>query len=223
MPRGKPVHFGDIQFNTQRDAQNYVRNLLATIGNCSSVHRSAPKLFEKLHNVLKRHPYASEKLKDMEDLLVKTNEMNTGQEVYVIKRNGFVDISWRICVLGHPKSSLASAMRSSTQAECDAFKNAFLMSPGQVCTVCQVTVLVRSNMHTDHFPVQFATLQDNFIASSEKPIPVDFADVNDGTNRATFLPEDYEWMQDWQHYHQSHATFRVICATCNLKRKRKDE
>ena len=155
----------------------------------------------------------------MKDYKVITNYINRNALAVMIINddNTETDISWHTAINGTPKtfeSELKSAMRYSIEYQIQMFRNNI---PHCICNYCNISNVL---MHVDHV-VQFQSLYDTFIKSVELKIPNSFIDSKDGTYRRQFTPDDNEFEIEWQKFHLNNATLQILCAKCNLTRKKK--
>lgn len=209
---------GGRSFNTLTATIEYIRGLINTIGLCDSVKGKDPMLFDQLHAVLQQHPDSEEKLSGMTDIRVVSNKFKNGKEVYIVKANGdMVDMSWRLCASGKPKTlkaELLSALRYSIEDQIQEFKGGVCIDR---CTACNR--LTCGSHHIDHV-THFAKLVQDFHGSTELRRPTTFIDAEDGSNRRDFRLDDKEYADAWKAYHKQHATLRVLCKSCNLTREK---
>jgi hypothetical protein len=208
---------GSRSFDSKKDATEYVRTLLNTIGLCSSVKSKGDHLFNELHEVLQRHPKAATKLNGIVDMKIVMNMHLTGKEVHIVKSNGNIeDISWLQCVSGKahtPQSELLSAMRYSVENQIRTYKE----NANCVCMECKQSTLEQP--HVDHV-IHFAKLVKDFHRTTRLNPPTTFATASDHSNRRDFRSEDKAYMDAWIDYHQKNAILRILCKTCNLTREK---
>ena len=221
----KQIIVGDRTFDTQKQLEDYIRGLLQAIGVCKSVKAKGERPFNDLVDVLQRHPDSERKLERLSDIAIVKNVMNArAYEVHVVRDDGTsVDISWKLCVSGKPKTHkllLRTAMRTSIQPQINDFRMGLPRSELFTCMLCQHPT--RGIVHIDHV-IHFDKLADDFVRVVTDEIPTTFADSSDGTNRAVFKPEDSAFELKWQAYHHKHAVLRALCPTCNLKREKYKE
>ena len=214
--KSEPIVFGDKIFKTQKQADIYVKELIYNIGICDSLKTYDGLAYQKLCDVLKRHPNANSKLADMVDLKIGRNTLNKNAlEVHIIKTNGCSeDISWKICISGKDKSDkseLASAMRYSIE---DQIMEYSIHHNHNICALCEEKT---ENTHVDHI-IHFEKLMQDFISDTTHQIPKSFNDATDGSNRRAFRQEDSSFENEWKRYHKKHAELRICCVSCNCKR-----
>lgn len=89
------------------------------------------------------------------------------------------------------------------------------------CADCQ---LVSSEIvyHVDHEP-DFVFLVMDFEKKWKGSLPTEFAEAEEHDFRKSvhcFRTEDKALTTEWSRYHQEHATLKMLCAPCNLKKTR---
>ena len=209
---------GGLTFKTQKAAEDHVRTMINTIGLCDSV-KSKGSVFDKLHDVLMNHPDSYEKLLHMIDIKIVQNKLNqTAKEIHIVKADGSsVDMSWRLCVSGKPKTlraELLSALRYSIDYQIHEYKEKACLD---ICSLCGGST--NGLPHIDHV-IHFQKLVQDFHCASRLKPPDIFADAPDSSNRRDFHEVDTHYADTWRAYHKRHAILRVLCTSCNLKREK---
>lgn len=221
MTKGNTVQFGDKIFNSQKNAKIYVKQVLTSIGFCSSVKMKDAKkrshYYNVLLNILKRHPESTKKLANLKDIKIVPNRMNKSCfEINLIKNDNTIeDISYNSCITGKHKTQkqeLAEALRYAVQNQILEFRSKNLH---KCCDICKKSTT--GILHIDHV-IEFHKLVENFHQHNKHNIPNEFEDVNDGTNRYKITKKDEQYEKDFQAYHQTHAVLRPLCKHCNLSR-----
>ena len=215
-----PLVIGSKQFNSQKDCENYVRNLFSTIGLCSSIKKTTH--FDFIHDLVKRHPKYLEKCKNLKDFELVRNKFNKNAfELHLIRDDETVeDISWRICITGKTKTDkqlLFSALRYSIQEQIIEYKNNVII---ENCMLCQ-KVLCNGDIHVDHI-IHFEKIANDFlnISLKNRHTPTTFDNSNDNSNRKKFKKEDIQFENDWKIYHKKNSNLRLVCKKCNLTREK---
>jgi hypothetical protein len=163
-------------------------------------------------SILKSHPDAENKIGvGVKEIFIKKNGWSYG---FWIKRvdDSEIDFSYKSCISGRPKSieqNLKQAMRNSVNDQILEFKNNQDLN-GFVCGGDNCS----DKIHVDHFPIKFRDLYAAFI--KEKEIPTQFDDCP-VTCQAIFKEQDFCFKNEWAEFHKEKATFRLLCATCNIK------
>lgn len=217
----KTVHkIGNNTFKTKDDAENYVRDLIISIGMCDSVKSLSLEIFNELLDILQCHPN-KDKVADIIDIRIIKNKLNSKAfEINILKSdNMYEDISWRICVSGLHKThkqELLSALRYSIDEQIYHYKQSVSID---TCTLCSELCNVNGGTHVDHV-VHFEKLINDFHTICNIRVPITFDNATDGSNRRRFKDEDYEYATEWQKYHKNNAILRILCSECNLKREK---
>ena len=222
MP-GKKIIFLEKTYNTQKEFENYVKNLIyKDIGICNDIKNRKPYLYNNLIELLKRHPEYISKSKDMINIKIQQNNLNKkGYEILIINNdNSEIDISWRTAITGSNKSKkrdLTSAMRYSIKNQILEYKN---KQNNYICVKCHSNQNIEVD-HNDELNLSFDELTKNFIDIMKRKninIPDIFTETNDDAHRITFLEKDYNFKNEWIKYHYENASLRLLCKTCNNSR-----
>lgn len=197
-----------ILFNSQDEARAYVRNLLAKYPRGTYV--TDPKDIEFLNSLVKRHHQAERKIGSGIKHFISERGMANSFSLYILRIDGSViDISYVHCITQRKdKNSLLVAMRNAIEDQTIDFAEI----SDDICAMCGSTEM----LHVDHKHPPFKVLAANFLKIKKKH-PEFFADCP-RTNRAVFKESDLEFSEEWQTYHEIHATFQILCITCNLKK-----
>lgn len=200
-------------FPTQKALTAFIRELLQTIGCCTSVKSTHPGAYNFFIELFERHPKYPAKLQGMTDIQIGRNTMNAQHyELSIVKHTGEVDdISWRQCVTGKAINYLRAAMRTAITAQIIKFKDTALLR----CELCNC-MDADTEYHVDHNK-HFEELACEFLAG-RTDIPTEFDSTN--LNTKCFKTKDSTFEDAWQSYHADNATLRILCRSCNLKRPR---
>jgi hypothetical protein len=213
---------GDKSFKTKTDAENYVRELIKTIGVCNSVITS-PELFNELMAIVNNHPNKN-KIKNIIDFRIINNKLNKNAlELNIIKEDGTIeDISWKSCISGKHKThkqQLQDAYRYSVDEQIYNYKQSV---PLDYCSLCCNECIMFGGVQIDHV-IHFEKLYRDFQNQINIEPPVDFDEASDGSNRRMFKKCDSDYEIAWQEYHKKNGVLRVLCRDCNLKREKYNE
>jgi len=217
MP-GKQVIFLDKTYTTQGKFELFVKKIIYDdIGLCNDVKNTRKTEYPTLIEILKRHPDFDSKTRNMCNIKIVKDALNTsGLKILIINADkSEIDISWKCAITGKHKSNkieLMSAMRSSVDKQIFNFKNKSNCS----CELCPNT----EKLHVDHI-IHFDEIVLNFInimKVKEVNIPNSFGETDDNTNRRCFLGTNDDFKNEWITYHLKHASLRILCQTCNLTR-----
>lgn len=220
MPR-KPVIFLNIVYKTQREFGKFVKKkIYEDIGICNDVKNAYPDEYYILIKILERHPDFNSKTENMCNIKIVHDTLNKkALKILIVKNDGnTVDISWRCAITAKPKSKkheLMSAMRSSIDSQIRQYRKDHYNDSCQICGNNE-----RLDVdHDDTKNAAFAELVSNFIKEhNDIEIPDKFGELNDGTHRRRFLEKDADFKDKWVKYHNKHASFRMLCHTCNISR-----
>lgn len=142
--------------------------------------------------------------------------------------NKYRIVSWVACAKGKLASyqdpsnndnKLNGAMRYAIRQQISNYRKTH---HDQICAICDS----RDRIEVDHYPKHFSELKDDFVnmkTDRNEPPPTDFKwhpkrgnfMFKDGTKSNDYY--DKKWKQSWQRYHNTHATYRYLCSTCNKK------
>jgi len=210
----RKVKFGNLEFKSQKDAKEYVRQLFESIGTCYSLKNKNNSHFNKVLDVLKRHPRASEKLDNLKDIEVKKCKL--GFALFVIYNDGTSDdISWNMCITGREKSDsskLKSALRYAIEDQIQDYKDE---NDTSYCNECFTPIY--DDLHIDHV-IHFAKLVYDF-NKTRSDIPTVFDDARDLPGHKIFKSSDSKYENEWKTYHRNNAILRPLCRQCNLSRE----
>ena len=214
----KPIEFLGKIYKTQGEFRTFVKNVIyKDIGICSDIKNKYPSHYITLLEILKRHPDFIHKTKNMSNIKILRDKLNTtALKTMIVNIDASeIDISWDCAITGKTKGGkydLMSAMRSSI----DEQKYHFKLSNEGPCVLCGNV----DKLHVDHINY-FDDIAYNFITIMEDEkinIPNNFGDTNDDTHRRCFLEIDSVFKNKWVDYHYKNASLRILCQKCNLTR-----
>ena len=201
----------------------------------SRVHRNIfPSNFEDfciLSQLLDRHPSKTSWKNQVPISFKISRSTGNGSLVMYVRFEGtnkYRIVSWVACGKGklskqqepdNPDNKLNSAMRYAIRLQINNYKKSHRT---EICELCETGYRIE----VDHYPIHFVNLKENFIKmKSEKGEypPTEFKwhpkkgifMFKDGTKANDYY--DKKWKQSWQRYHNTHATYRYLCSTCNKK------
>jgi hypothetical protein len=120
----------------------------------------------------------------------------------------WVNRSWAKWI--YPKSDkqkLKAAMRSEIQSDMDEFR----ISSNDPCAQCKST----QDLQTDHVDPPFDTIAEDFIAIKGT------IEIASGPPGAGNIIADRELAWEWVAYHARHATYQILCRSCNASKGKK--
>jgi hypothetical protein len=208
-----------------------VRRRIAAIGVTPSIRSHSPAEYEFFHELVKRHAAHEEKLKDLSDIAIRQDAINKkALAIDIVNTDGTrTEISWRNCVTGKSESQRSkfhSALRYAVEDQIAAFREQSKVETCELCTeslsLMERGVGLRSvrsvSTHVDHI-LHFETLADNFMARQEFMMPTEY-EKEPVTFLTRFKEEDQNIARRFAEYHRVHATLRLVCGPCNLKREK---
>lgn len=128
------------------------------------------------------------------------------------------DISFHKCLTpATPRQDLLKACRHAIQVQSAAARaRVFGTAVRVACALCDQRLLNDAGTHMDHV-LPFVRLFDEWLGDRD---PASIATVSTGTGRI-FAPAASMEEAEWTAFHAARATFRALCADCNLRRPRK--
>ena len=112
------------------------------------------------------------------------------------------------------QNDLTAALRSAI----DEFTIMYKMSLQKLsCCYCNTNC---SPFHTDHKTTPFSKIKDDFLKTTELPIPNTFQ-KNSIFKNVIFLDSDLDFLNEWVLYHNKHADYQILCANCNIVKSNK--
>ena len=205
----------NIEFTSVSSLTNYTRTLLKQLGICESIKNTNMNTFNFLFELIKNHPSYDEKIEDFQDFSVTINDKNKkALELNIIKSDGTFDvISWLCCCSGKPRSYkdlFNKCLRNIIKQQIFEYKNKHNTN---ICELCKKH---NNNIHIDHYKITFKELVHNFMIKYKLNIPTAFE--KDENNNVVLLGDDILIGEYFEKYHKENATFRILCAKCNLSR-----
>lgn len=219
MAKGKRIEIGMLSFGTQKEAINYVRELLLQLESKKFVDSTSGNWIF-FHDLLARHPDYKEKCGlGIAKFLIRRNT-NDDIELNLERVDGtFSDVSWIKCVTGKATSALSNlkaAMRVEIDRQVLDFK-VHNFRAGMACELCSLGIMQLSDCNADHIN-HFDLITAEFIQQYPDH-PKEFDD-QPLTNKAMFKIEDRGFADNWARYHEEVAELRLVHGRCNLKREK---
>lgn len=187
--------------------------------------------FGILCSLVDRHPSKDEWKNQIPVSFKISRSPGNGNLVLYVRFDGTTKyriISWVACSKGklakqqesgNVDSQLNGAMRYSIRVQISNYRK---NNPTPICALCQTT----HRIEVDHYPKHFVELRDDFIKSQLAKNLTPPNEFKWHSKRGNFMFKDgnkannyYDksWKQSWQRYHNSNATYRYLCSTCNKK------
>lgn len=164
----------------------------------------------KFRALLDAHPYW--KSHTIAKYRVRLSRLNHSLQLQVCPKIRWVTVSWHACATGHeklqPPCALSGAMRQAVYRQIAEWKR---LQKTKACVVCQAT----RQLQVDHDPQPFVTLKEIFLRECKLAPPTQFR-----YDRRTHGPALHNglFMKEWQQFHASHASYQILCRSCNAKK-----
>ena len=172
-------------------------------------HYDAPVMegdedFFYFKNLISNHP-----TKNYENVTsFQVYEAGKGLGLMVNCENMSVPVGIDSCI-GVKKNYLNECMRHTITPQIMDYRRTQILT----CNNCKTTT---GFMEIDHkFP--FCEIRKDFLKNREPP--KDFIHLEPWGR--DFLPEDKDFKDEWISYHKKHATYQVLCRSCNAKKSNK--
>ena len=227
MVRGKPLDLGHRSFNSQKDAQDYFREMIYQY-QVGDVITEGENFFHDIRSLIDRHPERGQKVGvGIAAFIIRLDE-NRNQMLWLRRADGSeTDFSYLTCVRGSGmslNSEFAQAARLAVRPDISEFKESYFQkyadSSGKA--PCQESGILMSigDAHVDHHPLTFQDLLKDFLSYTNiVPSRVFLSAPADNQTATTFVCNTTEGR--FIEYHRDHATLMVVCQSVNLTRKRK--
>ena len=213
---------GNIGFQTKKATYEYAKKKITKLGECI-VYREKKEDYDFLYGLLCNHDEKLEKIGcGIDRFEIRRSEFGwKSLGTFIIRNDGSeIDFSWVYCCQFKRRSiitDLTNAMRYSIYDQTNDYKN----NNELVCSYCKLDTKNKKDYHTDHDSPSFKIIKEDFLLdleSDDELYPVEF---DGGFGNATcFRESDTEFKKKWQSYHKKKARYQILCATCNLKKKK---
>lgn len=218
---------GGRVYQTKQAVQDYAKTLKLTVGERHVVGSSGHAFLLDLIKL--GHPDADTKIGcGIQSFLVEKDYAGITRFTIIRKDNSRIDFSYLKCIkyLGvqnvsdiskrEAQHKLQSACRHAVTSQIREFTR---QHPNALCELCGSPA-----EHVDHENPTFADLLTAF-NTNRRDIPtlfddIPFEDMSQRMPKQTFRSEDRGYQYDFERYHQVHAQLRMLCAKCNLGRKK---
>jgi hypothetical protein len=215
----KTIKIGDKTFSSNAECERYTRSLITEMGITKSVKQNNMNTFKYLLNLGERHHNYEEKFERFIDFEIRVDIMNKkGLALFIVNNDRTItEISWKKCITGKTtpiRDLFISSLRESIYPQISHYRENTDLS---YCRICDCS-LIDKLIHIDHYEPQFAELINNFLEIHNGLVIPTKYDKNKITYHTKFKEQD-EWIGDkFAKYHLEHATLRVLCESCNIKR-----
>lgn len=142
--------------------------------------------------------------------IIKKNEW--GYSFHLVEEgNKFTPVSMNFNVKDSKKTETLKALRNEVQHEVNKVRNSIVYGVDR----CGLTneLLVKGNVHIDHFDLEFRYLADFFMNK--------YKDLEYKKIGVKFFLTDSKIKDEWVKYHNENTNLRAVTAKANLTRKKK--
>lgn len=210
----------NIQFSTVSKLTKHTRNLLKKVGVCESVKSKDLDAYNFLVELIKNHPTYADRVNSFKDFAINYNHLNKkALELFIVKDNDELrSVSWLCCCSGKSKSHsdlFNRCLRHIIRNQIYSYKN---QHNTNVCELCKKH---NDNIHVDHYKTTFKDIVKDFLEKFKLQIPSFYE--KDRFNNVVLVGDDVVIGEMFETYHKEVASFRILCAKCNLGRKKNGE
>jgi 5-methylcytosine-specific restriction endonuclease McrA len=206
------ISINNIEFKTKKSAESHIRTIIYDLGEMI-ITKDNDEFILFCDLVSFKYSKTPTKFE-----LFKTELSKTTLHLKVYfdddEKNNIIT-SWKDCARRtHTTDSIAKqlndAMRYAIFPDCLKFK----YGKDSICAECKST----DNIQTDHL-IPFSKLKNDFLFT-QKEHPILF-DSEPSVCQTVFKSSDIEFSNRWVEYHLKHASFQLLCRTCNIKKSNK--
>jgi len=210
-----PCNIGLLEFKTKKEAENYTRNIINTIGEntIDNTHIHYNFFIDLLNN---HHKKESKIGCGVDAFIVTKNAYGNGYELKIKRIDGtYESFSWRDCANHTHKNQeqlIDVAMRNAINLQIQEFRN----NNPEICANCKSV----DKCDVDHKNPIFNDIKNNFLATV-KYVPCEF-DKELITHQQKFKKCDIDFETRWQKYHKENSLLQFLCFTCHKKKTKND-
>lgn len=183
---------------------------------------------DEIVSLLQHHP--TKKIENIEYLIVKLRPPFNTRALYFYdnKCKEEDDVSYKMCIQNlfgkykkdnHLKTDTISSFRNEIHEGTKKeffLKNTFLSNDiyKSECSLCNkyiTTSLEDKDINVDHYPIPFSKILDDFLELNE--IKIESVSSKEIDNIMKL--EDDNLSDRWKKYHDSKASYRILCEKCN--------
>lgn len=218
MPRKKTIIIADKQFDSQKDAIKFYKDIL---NNYNVGDEISDEDFELVYNLLKNHPRSTVKIGcGVEKIIVDRDDYNNRCFHIIRKDGGKENFSYLKCIRGEPNSftNFSIACRKAVEDDIMAVKEKYFKenanSENKVRCQESEELISFNEAHVHHRqPNTFSVIVDRFIENNR----IDIAAVGyekEGTYGHKFKDKDLETR--FREYHKKIAKLRIVKGKRNI-------
>jgi hypothetical protein len=196
-------------FETTKELLEYVRSLIVK---CTSLKKYRPTVYLFFYKLFQRHPEKERKrTTEIVDIAIEPHKKK-GLVIRIVFNDGTSDtISYVSCVKQRV-SRFSKKLREAYRAAISDQIESFIQENRGPCELCGST----KDRTVDHI-THFAELVHEFKKMNlTEPTSLGKNDAQQNC----FKEEDVDYKNKWVEYHKKHATLRILCNTCNIKREK---
>jgi hypothetical protein len=121
------------------------------------------------------------------------------------------------------QQNFIKAIRTSVEPQIVSYLKNHHEPDISTCEICTCR-LAWANAHVDHFNKHFSTIVNDYVSVNGLNVfsIEDRLDGSSTTGGVVFSKGDSDYEKQWQEYHRTHATLRLLCSKCNLIRGGQD-
>ena len=199
------MEIGTLKFSSKKEAKSYFASYLRE-------HETIEEAdIENVKSLISRHPKIGTQIFEP---FIDFDKKGRGTRCFWCEfPDGTSDsVSVPTCVDSHYNlnSQLNEITRELVEDEIAKFRGTQTRNGALVCELCGCEGNGKG-FHVDHYYPQFVEIRDSFI--KEEGLEFEEATIE----RFKF---DEELRRRWRDYHNSKCRLRILCANCNLRRKR---
>jgi len=212
-----PYYIGALKFRTQKECQQYARNIINDLGPCTI--QKTHKQFSFFNDLIEQHPEYDYKVGiGIKHFQFIVNPINRKALHAIVHRldNTTMDYSWITCCNNKHKTEskvLNNVLRGAIKDDTIKYKSS---QSKLICNFCKADNLDYSDYHVDHSSPSFKQIAQDFILKHPN-IPTQFNRCPI-SKTSTFNECDKQLETEWFQYHLQQRNYQILCKTCNLQK-----
>lgn len=206
MSRQRSLVIGDKIFPSKNKVKEFVKVYLTK----NSEIRQEDRMWVRA--LMEKHPEWARKSSGMSEIVLFKHRWCNA---FGIKKvNGSIeDISYHAClddVKQRNKERMLKSLRYAVQSQIDSYRSS-TFDKNTICALCSTPQINNGSAHIDHI-VPFRDLVKAFF-SKMQITSVDWVSTGSYVEMT-----DPVMRREWETYHREHASLRILCGQCNLRR-----
>jgi hypothetical protein len=214
MGTRKPVLIGRIAFETQKEAREFIREILNATPWGEPLKGDT---HEFVLSLLDRHPRATEKIGCGVSHFTVDKDGNGDRCFYIHRTDGYkLHFSYQKSLIGKDdaRSLVVGALNRAVDEQIWAFRDSELAKGKQTCEYTGAPI-TKDSYHVDHHNPTFLELYTTWLAQSGLQI-ADIKVSDGGDNEIGRQMTDPAQKRSWQEFHRAHARLRILSPLGNL-------